>query len=149
MLRIAIVEDEEIFARELEEYVRRYAAETFRDVSITHYSDGEEIAGNYRGGFDLLLMDIQMTFMDGMTAAEKIRGRDPEVIIIFITNRADYAVRGYEVDALDYVVKPLEYFPSLRSLTARSCGSRRKQTATFRSMLTAAFTRWRSARSCS
>ena len=110
MLRIAIVEDEEIFARELEEYVRRYAAETFRDVSITHYSDGEEIAGNYRGGFDLLLMDIQMTFMDGMTAAEKIRERDPEVIIIFITNRNDYAVRGYEVDALDYVVKPLEYF---------------------------------------
>ena len=51
-----------------------------------------------------------MKFMDGMTAAEKIRGRDPEVIIIFITNRADYAVRGYEVDALDYVVKPLEYF---------------------------------------
>ena len=110
MLRIAIVEDEEIFARELEEYVRRYAAETFREVKITHFSDGEEIAGNYRGGFDLLLMDIQMKFMDGMTAAEKIRGRDPEVIIIFITNRADYAVRGYEVDALDYVLKPVSYY---------------------------------------
>lgn len=110
MLRIAIVEDEEIFARELEEYVRRYAAEAFREIKITHYKDGEEIAGNYRGGLDVLLMDIQMKFMDGMTAAEKIRQRDPEVIIIFITNRTDYAVRGYEVDALDYVVKPLEYF---------------------------------------
>ena len=110
MLRIAIVEDEEVFARELEEYLHRYAAETFRQISITHYSDGDEIAGNYRGGFDLLLMDIQMKFMDGMTAAEKIRERDQEVVIIFITNRTDYAVRGYEVDALDYVVKPLEYF---------------------------------------
>ena len=111
MLRIAIVEDEEIFARELEEYVRRYAAETFRDVSITHYSDGEEIAGNYRGGFDLLLMDIQMTFMDGMTAAEKIRERDPEVIIIFITNLSQYAIQGYSVQAFDYILKPLNYFP--------------------------------------
>ena len=55
-------------------------------------------------------MDTQMKFMDGMTAAEMIRKRDPEVLIIFITNRSDYAVRGYEVDALDYVVKPVEYF---------------------------------------
>ena len=59
---------------------------------------------------DIILMDIQMKFMDGMTAAEMIRRRDPEVLIIFITNRSDYAVRGYEVDALDYVVKPVEYF---------------------------------------
>ena len=116
MLRIAIVEDEEIFARELEEYVRRYAAETFREVKITHFSDGEEIAGNYRGGFDLLLMDIQMKFMDGMTAAEKIRERDQEVQIIFITNRNDYAIRGYEVDALDYVLKPVSYYIFARKL---------------------------------
>ena len=110
MLRIAIVEDEDNFARELEEYLGRYAEETSREIRVTRFRDGEEIAGNYGGGFDLLLMDIQMKFMDGMTAAERIRRRDPEVIIIFITNRADYAVRGYEVDALDYVVKPLEYF---------------------------------------
>ena len=59
---------------------------------------------------DILLMDIQMQFMDGMTAAEKIRERDQEVQIIFITNRNDYAIRGYEVDALDYVLKPVSYY---------------------------------------
>ena len=64
----------------------------------------------FSGGFDIILMDIQMRFMDGMTAAEKIRQMDQKVIIMFITNMIQYAVRGYEVDAMDYVVKPVEYF---------------------------------------
>ena len=49
-----------------------------------------------------------MDFMDGMTAAEKIRQLDSDFVIMFIINLTQYAVRGYEVDALDYVVKPVE-----------------------------------------
>ena len=110
MLHIAIVEDEERYAAELEEFVRRYGEETKRQIKVTQYQDGEDLVEDYKGGFDILLMDIQMQFMDGMTAAEKIRERDQEVQIIFITNRNDYAIRGYEVDALDYVLKPVTYF---------------------------------------
>lgn len=110
MYQIAIVEDEELYARLLEKLIQRYEKDSLHQFKISHYRDGAEIAENYRGGFDIILMDIQMKFMDGMTAAELIRRRDPEVLIIFITNRSDYAVRGYEVDALDYVVKPVEYF---------------------------------------
>lgn len=51
-----------------------------------------------------------MRFMNGMETAERIRKLDSEVIIMFITNRTDYAIRGYEVDALDYMVKPVTYF---------------------------------------
>ena len=51
-----------------------------------------------------------MKFVDGMTAAEEIRKMDSEVVIIFITNMTQYAIRGYEVDALDYVLKPVSYF---------------------------------------
>ena len=51
-----------------------------------------------------------MKFMDGMSAAEEIRKVDTEVVIIFITNMAQYAIRGYAVDALDYVLKPVSYF---------------------------------------
>ena len=116
MLQIAIVEDEERYAAELEEYVRRYGAETSRQIKVTRYQDGEDLTEDYNGGFDILLMDIQMKFMDGMTAAEKIRERDQEVQIIFITNRNDYAIRGYEVDALDYVLKPVSYYIFARKL---------------------------------
>ena len=45
-------------------------------------------------------MDIEMRFMNGMEAAERIRKADREVIIIFITNMPQYAIRGYAVDAL-------------------------------------------------
>ena len=110
MLHIAIVEDEERYAAELEEFVRRYGEETKRQIKVTQYQDGEDLVEDYKGGFDILLMDIQMQFMDGMTAAEKIRERDQEVQIIFITNRNDYVIRGYEVDALDYVLKPVSYY---------------------------------------
>ena len=55
-------------------------------------------------------MDIEMKFMDGMMAAEEIRKVDTEVIIIFITNSPQYAIKGYAVDALDYVLKPVSYY---------------------------------------
>ena len=111
MIQIAIVEDEEIYVKQLTEYnpkiIKRKREES---IKVTVFGDGEDITENYSGGFDIILMDIQMRFMDGMTAAEKIRQMDQKVIIMFITNMIQYAVRGYEVDAMDYVVKPVEYF---------------------------------------
>lgn len=110
MLRIAIVEDELIYAKQLEGFLRQFGEERQEMFEINLFTDGDEIVENYRAQFDIILMDIQMQFMDGMTTAEAIRKVDSEVIIIFITNLRQYAIRGYEVDALDYVVKPISYF---------------------------------------
>ena len=99
MIQIAVVEDEEIYVKQLTEYIRKYQTERGRSIKVTVFGDGEDITENYSGGFDIILMDIQMQFMDGMTAAEKIRQMDQKVIIMFITNMIQYAVRGYEVDA--------------------------------------------------
>lgn len=116
MIQIAVVEDEEIYVKQLTEYIRKYQTERGRSIKVTVFGDGEDITENYSGGFDIILMDIQMQFMDGMTAAEKIRQMDQKVIIMFITNMIQYAVRGYEVDAMDYVVKPVEYFSFSQNL---------------------------------
>ena len=110
MIRIAIVEDEERCASELRRMLERYQQERRCDLSITAFADGEQITRNYRPDYDIILMDVQMELMDGMTAAELIRKQDPEVILIFMTNMAQYAIRGYAVDALDYVLKPVSYF---------------------------------------
>ena len=109
MVKIAIVEDEDHFAEKLKSFLIRYEKEYGRRFDIVRFTDGDEITEKYSGDYDIILMDIQMQFMDGMTAAEKIREWDREVVIIFITNMENFAIRGYQVDALDYVLKPISY----------------------------------------
>jgi DNA-binding LytR/AlgR family response regulator len=110
MIKIAIVEDESSYARQLVDFLEQYEKDHGEAFQLTVFSDGDEIVHRYKAQFDIILMDIEMKFVDGMSAAEEIRKMDSEVIIIFITNMAQYAIRGYAVDALDYVLKPVSYF---------------------------------------
>ncbi len=110
MIRIAIVEDEADFARQMEDYAARYQRERGESLSVTVYTDGTELVEQYNGDCDIIFMDVQMQYLDGMTAAELIRRTDPEVIFIFVTNMPQYAIRGYAVGAMDYVLKPITYF---------------------------------------
>lgn len=126
MIRIAIVEDEELYAEQLRTYLQQYEKEHGDKFEITTYTDGDGIVSKYRSQFDIILMDVEMKFMDGMSAAEEIRKVDAEVVIIFITNMAQYAIRGYAVDALDYVLKPVSYFAFSQRL-ARAISRMRKR----------------------
>lgn len=110
MINIVIVEDDINNVKEITEFLYKYqetAGETFK---IFTFSDGAQIVESYRCQYDIILMDIELPLMDGMTAAEQIRKVDTKVIIMFITNMAQYAIRGYSVDALDYLLKPVSYF---------------------------------------
>lgn len=109
MIRLAIVEDEKSYRDQLVSYIEQYKAETKHGITIRIFEDGEDITEKYTAEFDLILLDIQMRFMDGMTAAREIRKKDKKVLIMFITSMANYAIQGYEVDALDYLLKPLTY----------------------------------------
>lgn len=110
MVRVAIVEDDRTYAEKLIKYLSQYEKESGQKLLVRYFQDGEDIVEDYKCSFDIILMDVEMQFMNGMTAAEKIRELDGEVIIIFITNMPQYAMKGYTVDALDYVLKPLSYF---------------------------------------
>ena len=110
MIRIALVEDDESYRRELLDYLDRYEKESGQRFSVSVFTDGDEIVEGYAASYDLILMDIAMRFMDGMTAAEHIRALDSEVVIIFITNMPQFVMKGYAVDALDYVLKPVSYY---------------------------------------
>ncbi|GIP19265.1 DNA-binding response regulator [Paenibacillus montaniterrae] len=110
MIRIAIVEDEAHYKDQLVEFLKKFEQELGEHIEITTYVDGDEFVEDYKAQFDIILMDVQMRFMDGMSAAEEIRKMDSEVVIMFITNMAQYAIKGYAVDALDYILKPISYF---------------------------------------
>lgn len=110
MIRIAIAEDDPQCFAQLERYVSDYGKETGRAFHITHYDNGEDLVERYQPEFDLILLDVDMPFVDGMTAAGHIRKIDPEVVIVFVTNLAQYAIQGYSVNALDYILKPVTYF---------------------------------------
>ncbi len=110
MIRIAIVEDDKQVQQQLVDYIRRYERQFGRMFDLVLFDDGDEIVSNYRPVYDIILLDVQMSRMDGMAAAEAIRRVDQDVILIFITNMAQFAIRGYAVDALDYVLKPVPYF---------------------------------------
>ena len=108
MVRIAIAEDDPAYLATLEEYLDRYRRENGLETEVTAFPDGLALTEGYRPVYDLLL-DIEMPNLDGMSAAERIRAVDPAVVMIFITNMAQYAIKGYQVDALDYVLKPVSY----------------------------------------
>ena len=109
MVRIAIVEDDLQAARQLQEQVEQFGAENKVETQITLFSDGAKLAGDYRPEWDLLFLDVDMPVMNGFETAKSIRETDPDVCLIFITNLAQYAIHGYDVGALDYLLKPVKY----------------------------------------
>ena len=109
MLRVAIAEDNPKDRERLQSFLKQYETEKNTQIEIAEYTDGSKLLEQYRPCYDVIFLDVEMPEMDGMKAAEKIREMDEEVILIFITNMAKYAIRGYQVQALDYVLKPVKY----------------------------------------
>ena len=129
MIRIAVADDDRDCTRQLCQYIDDFARESGQSCDVTVYHDGDELVERYKAQFDIILLDVEMPFLNGMTAAEMIRRQDPEVIIIFITNMAQYAIRGYAVDALDYVLKPVNYFAFSQRLSRAIRRLDRRETA--------------------
>lgn len=111
MLQIAVIED---CARELEQlqgYLNQYSSQQEEVFKITAYGAADEFLETYRAQYDIVFMDIELPGLNGMEAARRLREIDKQVVLIFVTNMAQFAVKGYEVDALDYIVKPVRYTP--------------------------------------
>lgn len=110
MIRIAVVEDDAAYVEIIQDYVKRFMSENSLSIKLDIYRDGRQIVFSYEPVYDIILMDVEMPGMDGIASAGKIREQDKNVIIIFITNMAQYAIEGYKVRARSYILKPVNYY---------------------------------------
>ncbi|MBR5181821.1 MAG: response regulator transcription factor [Clostridiales bacterium] len=105
-MRIAICDDEEKYRLELKTILNKLLINI--DCDIDTFSDGNILVSAFRDRpYDLLFLDIEMPEVDGITLAKKLRSLSEKVFIVFLTSHIEYALEGYEVNALRYLTKPV------------------------------------------
>ena len=109
MLRIAIVEDDRIAAENIENYLHDYCRDYKTMFHIDKFTDAVNFLEEFDSNYDLILFDIEMPYINGIEAAKRIREKDKRAVIVFITNMKQYALDGYAVNAVDYLIKPVKY----------------------------------------
>lgn len=107
--RIAMIDDNEIYLKHLQNNLDRYAKEHNCEFLVCSYTHAADFLADYAPNYDIIFMDVVMQELDGMAAAARIRKIDDKVNIIFVTNYGQYAIRGYEVRAFAYIIKPFLY----------------------------------------
>ena len=106
-MRIAICDDEERYRIELKTILNKLLINA--DLNIDTFDDGNILADAFAASpYDLVFLDIAMPALDGITLAKKIRSRSENVFIVFLTSHIEYALEGYEVNALRYLTKPVD-----------------------------------------
>lgn len=116
---IALIEDDNTEASILVNYFQQYSNsnnESKNDFDIKHFVDGTTFLSEYHPIYDLVILDINLPKINGIEVASRLRQIDKNVSIVFVTSMMQYATKGYDVDALDYIIKPVKYPAFIRMI---------------------------------
>ena len=108
--RFAICDDDGDYAGYIDGLAAQWARQAGVELETERFPSAEAFLFRYaeRKDFDVLLLDIEMTGMDGVELAKAVRRDDDGVQIVFVTGYTDYIAEGYEVSALHYLTKPVD-----------------------------------------
>lgn len=109
-MKLAVVDDVKNATDLLDSYIKRFEKENNINIHVSIFHNPNDFLNTYSRDYDLVLMDIEMPGLNGIETAKELRRMDSRVVLIFITNMAQYAINGYEVEAIDFVIKPVSYF---------------------------------------
>lgn len=133
-MNIAICDDEKVFLKQLHTKINSLK---IHNCQISEFTSGQELLSNFvKGMYEIVILDVEMPGLNGLETAERIRQTDKSVIISFLTNYSEFAVKGYEVGAFRYILKNqpdyaymeqlLSVFDEYNTLTVRFQPSYRK-----------------------
>ena len=108
-MKFAIIDDEKKATDLIETYITEFVTENHFEIQTRVFNNPVEFLESYTKDYDLVFLDVEMPGLNGIETAKELRHMDSNVVIMFITNMAQYAIHGYEVEAVDYVLKPLSY----------------------------------------
>ncbi len=110
MIHLGICDDEIMEREYLKTLVQSWGKKQGIFLSVSTFESGESFLFNYEDNkkIDIILLDIQMKEIDGVSLAKKIRETNSQVQIVFITGLSDFMAEGYEVSALHYLIKPVK-----------------------------------------
>lgn len=113
MFRIAICDDESYFRKRIRDILIDYMEKNGFRYEIDEFESGKEFVDLGIGmvKYTVIFLDINMDEMDGIKAAEKIRTVSKDIFIVFVTAFVHYAVAGYKVEAVRYLLKNNVNFP--------------------------------------
>ena len=107
MIHIAVCDDEPYMSEQIKALVSEFFRKKNREICLRTFAGGEELL-KYGGPIDILFLDIQMKEIDGMETARRLRADRFQGFLIFITVLKEMVFQSFEVQAYDYLVKPVD-----------------------------------------
>ncbi len=107
MIQIAVCDDEQTVCQEISQEIAHFLSGQAVEFTVRQYTDAAAFCAQM-DTFDLVYLDIRMPELDGITLARQIRSRELACIVVFITGLRDYMLDAFDVEALDYICKPIE-----------------------------------------
>lgn len=110
IFKLAIIEDEQVAMNNILDFLKQYENDKNAEFAYFTYPNAFQFLNEFKAGeYHIVFMDINMPGINGMEAAKEMRESDHDVCLIFVTDLAQYAIKGYEVEAYDFIVKPINY----------------------------------------